>query len=447
VSDPFPDSYRAPQGHRSTRRTALKGAAAVVGVAGAAAFAASETTSKHAPNAVASVAASSTRIDLGAAKYHAKGDGSDDSAALLAWRNDILAALDGGASGVHATVPCGRFAMGSSVTLDVLGNNVHLEGDGRGGSILTQLGKANVDILQTRGYASGGAPTNGFSITNLTLDGNATEQTEAHWCCTIHGYDYDIETVDMIHGGAGGLYSQWTDPGDVKYMEARIRGLGCREYLGLPGTQDPTYGILWAGPHDSQFSEILLSTLSAGQTNTGSSYGFVQAKGAAGEYISNMHVWGRHHYGIWADPQGNGIRLANVVSEGAFLANVVLCSGCSWVGGEAFGTNGDGGSQPRELGISLGIDQNAPHAPQAPGTTNGWQAGGTVIQGVRSWNFESPGACIDFTNSAGANLINVLAATSGGDPHGSLYRGKPLADDEVFLLDSQSRARLVQRLS
>jgi len=72
-------------------------------VAGAAAFAGSETVFRNEPNAVSNpltpqpvaplkpIASSATQIDLGAAKYGAKGDGSDDSVAIRAWRNDILA--------------------------------------------------------------------------------------------------------------------------------------------------------------------------------------------------------------------------------------------------------------------------------------------------------------------------------------------------------------------
>lgn len=439
----------------------MQGAAAAIGVGGAAAFAASETVFKHEPNATArkpgsgslspspptslTPPARAATIDLGAAKYAAKGDGSDDTAALRAWRADILAALDGGATGVHALVPCGTFALGEPLPLDVLGDNVHLQGAGRGASVLTQLPKVNSDILQTRDYA-GGQTASGFSLTDLTVDANGARQTQAVWCAAVRGYNYDIESVDLVGGGAGALSSEWHDTtGTVKYMEARIRGLGCREYLGLPGSSaTPTYGILWAGPHDSQFSDVILSTLAAAQPGSGPSYGFVQAHGASGEYITNMHVWGRHHYGVWADPKAYGIHLANVVAEGAFLANAVVSSATTWSGGEVYGTLGNGGTQPRETGISLGIASGAPHAPALAGTTDGFGCAGTMIQAVRAYNFSAPGACIDFTASGGGNVVSVVCAPGGDDPGAALYRGSPSAGDEVLLLATTSADNLIR---
>jgi hypothetical protein len=436
----------------------LKGAAASVGVAGAAAFAGSETVFRKEPNAVSDplrpqtvgplkpIARLATQIDLGAAKYGAKGDGADDSSAIRAWRNDIFAALDDGASGVYATVPNGVFTFGPSVSLDILADNVHLQGDSRGGSILRQLPRRNTDALTTRGYSAREGPASGFSISDITIDGNATQQSKATWCCRIRGFNYDIENVDLVNGGAGALSSEFVDTGVTKYSEARIHSLGCREYLGRPGTQDPTYGILWAGPHDSQFSDVILSTLAAAQADSGPSYGFVQAKGASGEYLANLHVWGRHHYGIWADPLANGIHLANVVAEGAFLANAVFGSSCSWAGGETYGTQGNNGGQPDEVGISLGIAEGAPHAPPL-GTTNGFLCTNTIIQALRSWNFAAPGACVDFSHSGGGNLLTVLCGTVGSDAAAALCRGTPQSDDEVYLADPDAHVRLIQRLA
>lgn len=389
---------------------------------------------------------SSATIDLGASKYGARGDGGDDSGPLLAWRNDILAALDEGASGVHAIVPAGVFALGRPVSLDILGDNVHLEGQGRGGSVLTQLPRTNADIVQTRGYGSGGMPASGFSITNLTIDGNAARQTAVRWCLAIRGFNYDIDSVDLLHGGAGGLSSAWTEDGVARHSTARIRALGCHEYAGLAGSSAPTYGILWAGPHDSQFSDVILSTLAAAQPDTGGSYGFVQASGASGEYITNMHVWGRHHYGIWADPRANGIHLANVVAEGAFEANAVIGDACTWSGGEVYGTLGNAGTQPHEAGISLGIEPGASHAPTAAGLTDGFTCSGSILQALRAWSFASPGTCVDFSNSAGGNIVTAVCATGGSDHRAALYRGAPNAGDEVFLSDPGTGARLIQRL-
>jgi hypothetical protein len=437
----------------------LKGAAATIGVAGAAAFAGSETVFRHEPNAVSSpltpqpvgplkpITRPATQVDLGATKYGAKGDGADDSIAIQSWRTDILATLDGGANGVYATVPNGVFTFGPSVTLDILGDNVHLQGDSRGGSVLRQLPGRNIDLLTTRGYAVGSGPVSGFSVSDITIDGNAGQQSQPTWCCRVRGFNYDIEHVDLLNGGAGALSSEFVDTGVTKYSEARIHGLGCHEYLGVPGTQDPTYGILWGGPHDSQFSDVILSTLAAAQPGGGSSYGFVQTKGAAAEYITNLHVWGRHHYGIWADPLAYGIHLANVVAEGGFMANAVLGSHCSWAGGETFGTQGNSGRQALEIGISLGLAGGAPHAPPASGTTDGFSCTNTIVQAVRSWNFAAPGACVDFSHSGGGNFLTVLCGTEGSDARPALYRGSPRSDDEVYLADPNANLRFIQRLS
>ncbi len=408
----------------------------------------SETASPVTTRSLAPKATRATRIDLGDAKYGARGDGTDDTRALTAWREDIHAAIDRGASGVLAIVPCGVFALGGAASLDILDDNVHLQGDGRGGSVLTQTNRSNLDIVQTRGYGSAaGRPRSGFSITNLTIDGNAPEQSDARWCCAINGFNYDIEAVDLLHGGAGALSSRYSDPGDAKYEEARIRGLGCHEYAAVPGSRAPTYGVLWAGPHDSQFSDMVLSTLAAAQPGSGPSYGFVQAKGASGEYLTNTHIWGRHHYGLWADPLANGIHLANVVVEGAFLANAVLGPACTWSGGEVYGTDGNSGTQPHEQGIVLGIARAAPRMPAAHGVTDGFACSSTYVQGVRVYNFSPPGVCVDFTHSSGSNVISAVCATVPPGKGNALSSGTPQRDDEVFLIDSVSGERLVQRLS
>ena len=388
-----------------------------------------------------------TRIDLGNRKYGAKGDGTDDSEAVRHWRDDILSAIDAGANGVHAVVPCGEFAFGSSVTLDILADNVHLEGDSRGGSVMRQLSRRDADVLTTRGYERGAGPTSGFSISNISIDGNASEQARAGWCCRIRGFNYDVDNVDLLRGGAGGLSSEFVDTGIEKYMEARLRALGCREYLGLPGSKAPTYGILWAGPHDSQFSDVILSTLSAAHPGSGASYGFVQTKGAAGEYLTNLHIWGRHHYGLWADPQASGIHLANVVVEGAFVANAVLGGHCTWSGGEVFGTQGNDGTQPNEVGLSLGIRQGATDRPTAAGVTDGFDCTNAFLQGMRSWNFSAPGACVDLTQTAGGNFVSVLCGTVGDDALSALCRGPVNPGDELYLLDPDAGVRVIQRLS
>jgi hypothetical protein len=273
-------------------------------------------------------------------------------------------------------------------------------------------------------------------------------QTQGKWCLAIHGFNYDIETVDLLHGGAGALSSRFVDNGSAKYQEARIRGLGCHEYAAVPGSREPTYGVLWAGPHDSQFSDTILSTLAAAHPDSGSSYGFVQTEDASGEYLTNTHIWGRHHYGLWADPVANGIHLANVVAEGAFLANAVLGNGCTWSGGEVYGTDGNSGTQPHEQGITLGVAAGAPRLPTAPGITDGFTSSSNYIQGIRVYHFAPPGVCVDFHHSAGSNVVSAVCATTLGDSSATaLYAGSPQHDDEVFLIDSSSPARLVQRLS
>jgi hypothetical protein len=458
-------------GRPTSRRTVIKGAIAAVGVGGLAAGVAigtesggssrhhvtSTTVTGSSPAASTSSpsrprtggAAAATRIDLGDARYKAKGDGSDDTPALMAWRDDIHAAIDRGARGVLATVPCGVFSLGGGAgSLDILDDNVHLQGDGRGGSVLTQMGRSNLDVVQTRGYGTfSDRPRSGFSITDLTIDGNSAAQTQARWCLVINGFNYDIETVDLLHGGAGAFSSRYHDNGTAKYQEARIRGLGCHEYAAVPGSRKPTYGILWAGPHDSQFSDMILSTLAAAQPGLGPSYGFVQTKDASAEYLTNTHIWGRHHYGLWADPVANGIHLANVVAEGAFLANAVLGNGCTWSGGEVYGTNGNSGTQPHEQGITLGMTRGASRAPSGPGITDGFTGSSNYIQGIRVYNFSAPGVCINFRHGAGNNVVSAVCATALGNGNGNgLYAGSPQHDDEVFLIDSSSSARLIQRL-
>jgi hypothetical protein len=129
------------------------------------------------------------------------------------------------------------------------------------------------------------------------------------------------------------------------------------------------------------------------------SYGIRVHGNGFGAVFNAVHVWGRNHFAWFKEVQSFA---SNCEAEGGFLALVLYAtSGCTWIGGSIYGTNGQAG-QVNEVGIQMGI----------PGGANASR--NIVISNVFNiGNAASPnGSGYMPANSAGNNRIAISGTTA-----------------------------------
>jgi hypothetical protein len=425
-------------------------------------------------------------------------------------------------------------AAGTYVTNPLtLPANTIISGAGPQGTSIQLAPNSNADLLTTAGFSSYTGTTNvgisGFGLEDITLDANQANQTALSRCLVVYGYSYTLRNVWLQNGWGCGWYSEWG--GNAHSMEAFSQDVKVINYGGTPGA----VGIDWNGPHDSQFTNVIVSTLdstirwqdatygttpingsSAMFPAVGTSFSFVTTSAAAvanyptsggsfiiplatianppaittvpqplwafitytsastsglvttftgctsvnagttqsvyvgsgangialptygirtnmgsgtlganGEIFTGCHIWGRNHFALYAI---DSFFATNCYAEGAFIANVVLFSGCVWTGGIVMGTLGNTGNQPTEVGFCLGY-----------GSTSGFgHARSNIIQGVEMQSFVYPGAAVAFANDAGGNIVQGMtdqSTDSTASAPSSLYTGSPKTTNIVQLFN------------
>ena len=393
------------------------------------------------------------------ADHGAVGDGkTDDTSALMSWQDAVAgeAAAHGGAV---AFVPPGTYL--TTQTIDkLLDTGVLLKGCGEAASVIRLADNSNVPLMQTAGFQSNTGKTiagpSQFGIESITLDGNGVaNQATGTWTIQIYGYNYWVDHVTFMGGAAGNVYSEFNDPG-VHAMEAHWSNFRILDAIGLPASAGSCYGLWWRGPHDSQFQNGSISTLAAAQVGQGPSIAVLQDGQSSAEYFTNIHVWGRHHWGWVTLSPFDGLHCANCVAEGALVNVVVLSSGFTWTGGEVYGTNGAGGmvGQKNEVGFMIGAGTDevsrARFASEpmiaAVAKAKSINPYGLVIAGFRVWSFTPPGVAWQFPTEtdgtdAGGNYIHgVVRAYADG-----LIGGYPSPTDDIVLVNEFGNATVVQR--
>ncbi len=351
----------------------------------------------------------------GVARYTGTGDGvTDDTAA-------IQAALDAAAiSGGIVLLPPGTYLCSTLV----IGSKVTLCGSGVATTTIKLKSGTNADLLTSVGFAdlTGTITTNGishFTICDLTLDGNKAGNTSG-WTFRVYGYCYRVNNVEFVNGASGGAWSEWGVGGND--MEAYWSNFKIREFRS-------GCGLYWSGPHDSIFVNGVVQTLDSLITSGGTTAYGVYLKGsnlggggAAGELFTNVHVWGRVHYGFYPFA-ANQTFYSNCVAEGAFRANLLLTSGSAWSGGTIYGNNVSG-----ECGIQIG--DATYHCTYA------------TVNGVFMNNFTAGGSGVNVLNTAGRNTLRINAVSGTCDPFvtGSPFLGVLGDFMEILVQDSVAKS-------
>lgn len=301
-----------------------------------------------------------------------------------------------------------RLVAGTYVVNGVLiKSGVQLVGTGIGGTTIKLRDAANADLVSVPDFATltGTNLTGGenfWSIADLTLDGNASGQTNsALLAMKVYGCGYRITRTE-IHGSSGGaVLSEWGN-NSAGNMEAVWSDFKIMDNRGV--------GLDWRGPHDSAFNNGYVVSGPFGH------YGIsgIHVRGnSGGEMWNHIHVWGYHGDGWIFEHSGQAI---NCQSEGATGTNIkILVDGLSWEG-IVYGTND---YHTGETGIQLG---------SATVTVQ------RVNLDIRLHNFGTTSVPIKITGSNGRNVIR-----------GTILRGNAaiiiggtqnvLDKYEVFVLD------------
>jgi hypothetical protein len=313
----------------------------------------------------------------------AVGDGiADDTAA-------IQAAIDAaGAAGGTVAFPPGIF---STRTL-TLHSRVHLVGAGIEATVLKLRAGTDGDLIRTHRFAAltGTGDIGGiynWSIRDLTLDGNRARNAGGSGLC-VYGYGYILRDLRVRHCAGAGLYSEWSkeDPTLGDSMEAQVVNLKVHDC--------GAGGIVFLGPHDSQFINCVVYD--------GTTCGIHLRRGAGssatGCQFVNCHVWGHHAY-AWKIESGF-VTLVNCMGEWAAAAQMHIDEGdVTVLGGLFFGN-----PKARHVGIEIGSPGNVVY--------------GTQVD-VRLMDL--CGGALKFTNEGGASKLKALIYQTTGLP----YTGRP----------------------
>jgi hypothetical protein len=343
-----------------------------------------------------STSAASPTDAAGAARdvkaYGAVGDGKTDETAALQAAIDAAGAAGGGA----VLVPSGIY---STRTL-TLHSRVHLIGTGIEATILKLRDGTHDDLIRSHDFAklTGTNRTAGifnWSIRDLTLDGNRARNR--HGCgLRLYGFGYLLRDLRIRQCRQTGLYSEWST-GDPEWSPGGIDTPGDSmeaQVVNLKIHHCGAGGIVFRGPHDSQF----LNCVVYDTTTCGVHVQQSKAFSATGCQFVNGHVWGEHRL-AWKIEAGY-VTLDNCVGEWAASAQVhVNADDTTITAGRFFGN-----PKARHVGIEIG--------------TPGRVVYGTQIDARMA---DLVGGALRFTNEGGSSKIKALIYQTSGIP----YSGNP----------------------
>ena len=269
----------------------------------------------------------------------------------------------------------------------------------------TNLGYINV-TNQTLGNGNTGGVAN-WGLANLTLDGNKANQSAGpSYPLRIYGLNYQLNNILIRNGYTGGAVLDWNGgntPSGQDGLEGRLHGVRFRGNNGI--------GFVFAGPHDTQMSDVLVE-------NSGS-HGFYIGPHATTPLITNLHEWGSalgvSAVGILCE--GSGAQFSNCVAEGSDTAQLVInASSVSWRTGNIYG-NLTYPASGVQVGQQAGLTPYNGSSFQSAGVTTAVSPANYIVDGLLS-NVSGTNGALWFANDGGGTLD--ITATPGG---GSTYTG------------------------
>ena len=360
------------------------------------------------------------------------GDGQDHT-------TGIQAALDEAASVGGIVTPGVAGILNTSATLEIafgvvlagVGANSEIFGHdaqfpNADGTMIRQV-SGGADVIRTKNFAVLTGDTSPdtyitasrFGLRDLVIDGGTYVGNTSLVGLKVYGRSYRLNNVVIQNCAGGGLYSEWGAGGYD--MEATIDGLHIFNCGGI--------GLEWRGPHDSQFSNVIV-----GQAAAGATYGIRLVRGSqvGGEGFTNAHAWGTYSQAVWDIGTSNGT-FYSCVSDGGGVR--FTGSGNVW-NGQIYGTQ-----TPGQAAVTFGdgsavmaVDRNqilgqiwnfkgsplAVIAPSATSTGNVFRAvakmGGAIRYGAK--NFQTT---LTSAASSGATTLNVGSTTGWPTSSSAVY--------------------------
>lgn len=340
---------------------------------------------------------------------------SDDSAAIQACENAANICGGGEILWPSGTIIAKNLTKASHVRWRGMGNGI---------TILKLPPAANMDLvgaLQSSINLSGTLGTgpstaiNGFSIENMTLDGNCGNQTSGPcYPLRFYGYGYTLQDLEVRNGWSGGIlcdyYGPFPSTGNTPANEGsnnhrfESTWINVRSHTNLGATT--AIGIEMGGPHDSRFTNVLSYINNSHSLHSGPNNGGLQ--------LNACHFWqsGTADANSCTALMESSFYAVGSEAEGSPYAQlVILANSCTWYGGSVYAGGAAG------LGIQIG--QTAGNTPytnstkQSAGLTTLVAASSNVIDTLIQNITHASGGLYLADDAGNMFTYRMLAAATG----------------------------------
>jgi len=284
-----------------------------------------------------------------------------------------------------------------TVRLSVIGNVLKVLFDG------SQVISVNDGAISTAGkYGLTASNATGIRVYSFSITSGQS------YPLRFYGYDYILSDLEVKNGYSGNILSDWNSANTfvTDSMEAQIVNLKTHDSNGT--------GILFSGPHDSHFVNII-------PFNEGL-HCIHFTPNSVGTQLTHLHAWTPGTGCMAALVEAAQISFENCVAESSDTVQAVLLGGLSeWIGGAVFG-----GGTNTSVGFQIGQQSG-----QTPYANQVLVSGGLTTQQntydciIHSRIDNAPGGASSgalwLASDGGGNHFDILVNNSSGNAYyGSL---------------------------
>lgn len=239
-----------------------------------------------------------------------------------------------GAEGGSIYLGAGDYKFATQITIP---SKCHIKGQGRNVTFLTFNGTNGVTTTNTAALFDTNSPEGAsyWGLHGLTIYGSRDNGAAVGHGIYTYSRCYVLRDVAVVNFAESGIRSRWyhdaawDDPAAWRYdlfMEARYEGV----YVSYCGG----HGIDFDGPHDSQWSNVLVGLCSIGRD--GLANGIHIGSRSGGLQAVNCHSWGNYQYSAW-NITGGWLHFTNCEADGARTCLIYMeGTNIVWEGGVQF---------------------------------------------------------------------------------------------------------------